>query len=97
MEDNGPFCYNCPHFAKNPVLETATGKCHHNPPQPDKGWASVDPSDWCSRHPDRVLALQIGMGIAMSDAQQQMQQAAQRQGPRIVPPQGFNIKVNPRR
>lgn len=93
--DPGPVCANCPHYEAGPT-EFPSGKCHHNPPVIDKGWPTVHPADWCSRHPDRVLALQIGMGIAMQEAQQQMQQAAQRQGPRIVPPQGFNIKV-PRR
>lgn len=63
-------CASCPHFDRQSSL------CRCEPPR--DSWPRVHETDWCGRHPDRMLALATAMRQAAA--------AQQREVPNLVIP-----------
>lgn len=69
-------CATCPHFAKD------LDECRFIQPP----WHTVKPVDWCSRHPDRQIAIQERLQeVMVARAKEQ-----QRQGPSLIIPKRGN-------
>jgi hypothetical protein len=54
-----PTCSDCPHYLGG---QMTFGECRVNPPTKDN-WPAVSPHDWCSRHPQRLVALNVHIAI----------------------------------